>query len=288
MIRGAAQGFRTLLDAGVAPMRLFGVRQRKHLEQLVAGGFVEVRRSGGGQAVSVLNRPGLEAWLSHHFPAGLDAGSADGEATDDRRTRGVRVYRDSKAFAGTGLHSLQIRLAGEGSAPWDAVAVFLDDGAAPCRVAWPMSAPVVGLAENRTFFQRADLSALRVDALVAYDGRLSDRLLRWCSAQSGCTFVLMPDYDYVGLDDYRRASDVLGPAVSLFVPAVLEDLMGRFGKRDLVAIQGQLADAVALFVASRPADAALQRVHRAIRSLALGLEQEALLIETAAPGEAGG
>lgn len=279
MTSRGGNGFRLLVDVGAARLRMFGVRDRRELEQLRRGGFVAFEKRAGTNIVAVINRPGFEAWIAHRFPAGIEAAAAgDGAGVEDRRIRGVRVRRDSKAYTGTGMQALLIRLASGVPGAWHAVATFVDDLAPPVRAPWPEDEPVVALAENRTFFHRADLGTLGADAMVAYEGRMSDRVLRWCEAQAGARLLLCPDYDYVGLDEYRRVKAALGERVSLFVPGDFEGLIQRYGKRPLVESQGRLAASVGAFVAGSPTDSALARVFQTIVATSMGLEQEALLI----------
>jgi hypothetical protein len=272
-------GYQLLLDHGTAPSSRFTATQRRELERLKAVGVVETQRRAGGVAVVVRNREAFVGWIRNQFPAGLaEAARSAPVQGEDRRTHGVRVLRDSKTIAGTGLQALTIRLAAAMPDGWDAVAVLIDDTIAPVRAPWANDAPVIALAENRTFFHRIDLAALGADAVVACEGRISSRLLRWCDAQHGARFLHCPDYDYVGLDEYRRALAALGDRVALHVPPRFVELLHRHGKRQLITSQAALSGTVRSFVATRHDDDALQRVFAAIRDTVSGLEQEALLL----------
>jgi hypothetical protein len=99
------------------------------------------------------------------------------------------------------------------------------------------------------------------------------------SNQTAPDFQLLhlPDYDPVGLDEFTRLRERLGPRVQLHLPANLADLFQHHANVDLLqkpSTQLLLAKLRQSQIAEVRTVLALIEKHNA------GLEQEALLIET--------
>ena len=83
------------------------------------------------------------------------------------------------------------------------------------------------------------------------------------------------DYDPVGLDDYLRVKTACPGRTTLYLPANLEDLLVRYGKKELL----QSSTAV-LARLRKIEDQEVRQIVRLLDQHGVGLEQEALLLGT--------
>jgi len=108
-------------------------------------------------------------------------------------------------------------------------------------------------------------------------GRLSGRILNWLGSQSmaRAQIIHCGDYDPVGLDEYLRLKGACPERAELFLPANLEVLLSRYGKREL--LQG--SNGAVLARLRKTEDHEVRRLVRLLDRYGVGLEQEILLLD---------
>lgn len=259
------------------------------LQPLLAGGILEIERAGRGEVVLVRNKPAFEAWLRQRFPFfGGEVTIPDGA----HRAGAVAFRRDSKS-AGLGVDKevLHLRAFGHSSPTvsvdgldMPVVELTARHGVAACLIGQNsvirVSAGRVLLVENLECYLRAESLVPDASVVLNASGRVSERLVK-CLARSqlGTEPLLhLPDYDPVGLSEYRRLREALGERVTLYVPNDLEARFARFGNRSLInAKPRNRALLEQLNNLPWPCEESA-RVFTLIKELGAGLEQEALLL----------
>lgn len=81
------------------------------------------------------------------------------------------------------------------------------------------------------------------------------------------------DYDPVGLDEYLRLKTACPESAGLYLPANLEDLLFRYGKRELLLG----SSGVILVWLRKTEDQEVRRIVELMDQYSVGLEQEVLL-----------
>jgi hypothetical protein len=261
----------------------------KTLAPLLAGGILEVTRSGAGEAVVVRDGEAFRTWLKKHYPL------FDGQVTTLRgaaRANAVALRRDSKS-TGEGVARGVLHLRALGSPD---LTVLLDGrnlqvgeltaqhGIAACLIGADSVMEValvrVALIENLECFLLAETLLTGPWLILNSAGRVQDRLIACLDrSQLGVEPLLhCPDYDPVGLSDYLRLRARLGDRVMLYLPEDLETRFERFGNRKLITEKPKnRALLEQLGTATWPC-AESQRVFNIIRESGAGLEQESLLL----------
>ena len=133
----------------------------------------------------------------------------------------------------------------------------------------------LAVVENLEVF--CHFEKLKTDAQLAIyaQGRLSGRILNWLSspAMAQARIIHCGDYDPVGLDEYLRLKSACRERAALYLPANLEDLLSRYGKRDLLL--GNNASILARL--RKTEDQEVRQIVKLIDRYGVGLEQEVLL-----------
>jgi len=132
------------------------------------------------------------------------------------------------------------------------------------------------IVENFEVFLHVDELLPALDAALYAAGRLSRRTIEWLTTLDDAQILHMGDYDPVGLDEYLRLRQALGPRVTLHIPTDLddfEDRVRRYGRPDLLQTSADL-----LATVRRRADPAVNQVLEILDRHGKALEQEALLI----------
>jgi hypothetical protein len=104
---------------------------------------------------------------------------------------------------------------------------------------------------------------------------LSGNLLAWLSssAMAQARIIHCGDYDPVGLDEYLRLKAACPGRIKLHFPSGLEDLLSRYGKKELL-----LGNNAAILARLRKVeDHDVRTLVKLIDLYGVGLEQEALL-----------
>jgi hypothetical protein len=139
---------------------------------------------------------------------------------------------------------------------------------------------VCALVENPAVFGNFEQLGLEAGCVLYGEGRASQRLLDWVAEQSAPDFslVYLPDYDPVGLAEFVRLRERLGPRVQLHLPDDLSARFAAFSKPSLLDHAGSRE----MLVRLRGNEAAeIRQVAALIDQRHGGLEQEALLIPMA-------
>ena len=134
----------------------------------------------------------------------------------------------------------------------------------------------VAIVENLEPFLCFEKMNVAADAAVHAGGKMSGRMLAWFASaeMSKCSFLHCGDYDPVGIDEYLRLKEACGARVKLHIPANIEDLFKKYGKREL------LTDSEAVLRRLRAAkDPDALRIIEQMNAFNTGLEQEILLLE---------
>ncbi len=254
-------------------------RDRTRLQSLFETGVLVMERGGAGKKVVVKNREALDAFVLRNYPSGLQGSSA----TLSPRSRAVVERRDSKKARETGplmvllrgFDNCELRGGGEvlAVADWTELAGV----AALCLNGrqWEF-AGVMAIVENLEVFWNFEKLKTGAQLAVYAQGRLSGRILNWLSspAMAQARIIHCGDYDPVGLDEYLRLKNACPERVGLYLPANLEDLLFRYGKRELL-----LGSNGAILARLRKTeDQEVRRIVELMDRHCGGLEQEVLLL----------
>jgi hypothetical protein len=247
------------------------------LRPLLAANVVVEQRTGSGRRLVVQDPATLGAFIAQNF--------RNVEPRDDlpQRVVGVKRFRDSKAFPSDNPEIVQVRawkrnvLRRNGEAV-DAAGETSLHSVFSFQLGTPYTLHArCALVEGPVMFSRFERLCLDVSLVIYGQGRISARFLEWLTKQSeeGFSLLHLPDYDPVGLQEFERIRGRLGVRVHLYLPENLDELFGRYSKRQLL----QKRKSQVLLAKLRRSDSSeVQRVVELIDKHNAGLEQEALLI----------
>jgi hypothetical protein len=142
---------------------------------------------------------------------------------------------------------------------------------------WTMDA-TVAIVENLECFLHFAEMGVTADAVLYASGRLSALALTWLSSagMSRCRFTHCGDYDPVGLAEFLRLEKAVGDRATLHIPHNLEQLVRTYGRPEL------LRDSTTLLNRLRSSTHPdVQHVIRILDTTGCGLDQEALLLDSA-------
>lgn len=217
--------------------------QRRALEQFSREtGCIRWRRSGRGWRYEISNRPVFERHLESLQP--------DSEASLDpalnARARNIATHRASKASAHQHGHYYLLLKACNQGCTWDNDAgsrlELLEStrayglGALQVQPAdgWHSGQPL-WLVENQALFDDLSWMPPSIGGSVAYyAGNLSNTLLNWLAQRRRASeIILFPDYDGVGLDNYRRLKEAVGTQARFWLMPDWQRLLARYGNRTI-------------------------------------------------------
>lgn len=273
-----AEKLALLLEHGRLPYSRLTDRERFRLQSLFDSGVLDRRRSGAGKVVVLQSRVALDAFVVKNYPAGLE-GRQDVLMP---RSKAVADFRDSKKAQENcspmillrGFGNCELRAGDEVLlvAHWTKLA-----GVAALRLdnkQWKFTG-TIAVVENLEVFQ--NFEKLGIDAQLALygQGRLSEKILDWLSSpgMAHARIIHCGDYDPVGLDEYLRIKTACPERTELHLPSNLEDLLSRYGKRELLK-----SSAAVLSRLRKTDDQEVRRVVKLMDQYGVGLEQEALLL----------
>lgn len=261
----------------------------KALAPLLAGGILEVTRSGAGEVMVVRDEEAFRTWLRKHYPlydgqvtAPLGASRANAVALrKDSKSTGLGVAQGVLHLRALGSPDLAVRLDGREIQVGELTARH---GIAACLIGadsvMELSHARVALIENLECFLMAETLFTGPWLVLNSAGRIPDRLVACLGrSQLGNKPLLhCPDYDPVGLSDYLRLKTRMGDRVMLHTPVDLEKRFERFGCRKLITKKPKnRALLEQLGTISWPCPES-ERVFKMMRESGTGLEQESLLI----------
>jgi len=269
----------TLLTEGSAPLSLFSASARAALSPQFAAGILQEERFGAGARVAVRNKAVLEAFAAQLFPSGLNIVPAG----DTPRATAVGYYRDAKAARITVAEPVLIRAfnnmvferkgealpAASLTGKYGVAAFLLKE-----PPFWGYSG-TLAIVENLEPFLCFEKMKIAADAAVYAGGKMSGRMLTWFASteMTKCSFIHCGDYDPVGIDEYLRLKAACGTRVKLHIPANIEYLFEKYGKREL------LIDSEAILRRLRATkDPDALRIIEQMNDCNAGLEQEILLL----------
>lgn len=270
----------TLLTEGSAPLSLFSASARAALSPQFAAGILREERFGAGTRVAVRNKAVLEAFAAQLFPSGLNIAPAG----DTPRATAVGYYRDAKAAGATvaepvlirAFNNMKFERCGEAL---PAAALSAKYGVAAFLLKEPPfwgCGGTLAIVENLEPFLCFEKMKIAADAAVYAGGKMSGRMLAWFASaeMSKCSFLHCGDYDPVGIDEYLRLKEACGARVKLHIPANIEALFKKYGKREL------LTDSEAVLRRLRATkDPDALRIIEQMNACNAGLEQEILLLD---------
>lgn len=269
---------RQLLEQGHLPSSRLAERDRTRLQSLFEAGVLQEERSGAGKKVVMHDREAVEQFFSNCFPSGVD-GCAEELLP---RSRAIAERRDSKKTRETIPPIALLR-------GFDGCKLFVDGEVVPV-VAWTKTAGVAALriddrqwrydgtlavVENLEFFWNIEKLNTGVQLALYAQGRLSGRILDWLASPGmlQASILHCGDYDPVGLDEYLRIKTACPGRTKLYLPANLEVLLSRYGKRKLLQ-----SSASVLGRLRKTENQEVLRIVKLLDQYGVGLEQEVLLL----------
>ena len=272
-----ARLLRRLMEEGGAPRSQFSARSLKDLQSLFDAGALSQARSGGGLVVEVKDPDTLATFYRKRYPS-------DGKAIDGPpRARAVGMLRNAKRVSRTNMEPVLVRalnpvVCSRNGGQCDLLAATNQTGAA-CLILesgrfWSLTASIA-IVENLECFLHFEKMSVAADVALYASGRLSDLALKWLGSPelAQCRFTHCGDYDPVGLDEFLRLKAVVGDRARLYIPSNLRDLVGKYGRHEL------LRDSNAVLMRLRGSvDPAIHKAVEILDETGCGLEQEALLM----------
>ncbi|MEX0731218.1 MAG: Wadjet anti-phage system protein JetD domain-containing protein [Aquisalimonadaceae bacterium] len=269
----------TLQTEGSLRLSELGGEAARRLQPLLDTGVLQVKKSGRGQRLEVVDHQTLARFIQGQYPEGVTAPRPASRADAVRRLRSAKRGGNPSQYSGMLVRVLQPNaLAGPGldgntlhaiTAAVGAVALVL--GRQPeCRCRG-----TVVTVENEDVFHQAEAMIPEADLVIYTAGRMSARLIEWLARQEQVEQVIHAgDYDPVGIREYLRLKEAMAHHVQLFMPADLETLFARHGDP---AILRRESNQRAMSLVRASLDPAAQKVAALIDHYGAGLEQEVLL-----------
>jgi hypothetical protein len=271
-------GLTNLLEKGSLPKTTCSASLLRALQPLLNADVLAEQRSGSGRRFVVRDNTALRQFIGHFFP---DTPINDGEMS---RTAGIARFRDSKTFDSNTPEIVSVRAWSEqallkdgkpvgaslASSEHGVFSFLLSD-----RYAVRGSCAIV---ENPVVFIQLERLNLNVDLVIwSHRGRISRKLIDWLegNATSDLSLIHLPDYDPVGMDEFRRLRARLGARVQLYFP---DDLIERFTRFSSHGILKKPNNQALLANLRRTKLLEVRRVIALIDSNNACLEQEALLL----------
>jgi hypothetical protein len=267
-----------LLEQGCLPSSRFAERDRARLRSLFDTRVLQEERSGAGKKVVVYDREAVERFFSNCFPSGIEGRPEELLP----RSRAIADMRDSKKTSETIPPIALLR-------GFDGCELFVDGEVVPV-VQWTNTAGVAALriddrqwryggtlaiVENLEFFWNIEKLNTGAQLALYAQGRLSGRILDWLASPGMLQSSILHcgDYDPVGLDEYLRIKIACPGRTKLCLPANLEVLLSRYGKKELLQSSSSVLDRL-----RKTEDQEVRRIVKLLDKYGVGLEQEALLL----------
>ncbi|MCX5791428.1 MAG: hypothetical protein NTY45_04300 [Elusimicrobia bacterium] len=274
-----AKLLKKLLTEGAAPLSMFSVSAKDSLSSQFAADILRIERFGAGSRVVVRNKAVLKIFAARLFPSGLEIAPAGMS-----RATAVGYYRDAKAPGTTVSEPVLLRAFNKAvfernGEVFPAAEFSLKYGVASFLLAeppfWGYSG-TLAIVENLESFLHFEKMNIAADAAAYAGGKMSGRIIAWFASaeMAKCSFLHCGDYDPVGIAEYLRLKAACGARVKLHIPANIEDLFKKFGKR------GLLSDSEAVLRRLRSTkDPDALRIIELMNTCNTGLEQEILLLK---------
>jgi hypothetical protein len=140
---------------------------------------------------------------------------------------------------------------------------------------WITNQPIA-LVENqdlvfnaRNYFERMDIEG----CVLYYSGWLSNKLLCWLNEKTRApSYLIMPDYDLVGIKNYLRAKQSLGDIVDIYIPSNLAMMIKKYG--DAKKLES-MTDRTAIETSE---DKKALELYRLLLDCGKGIDQESLML----------
>ncbi|MDD2600293.1 MAG: DUF2220 family protein [Kiritimatiellae bacterium] len=268
-----------LIESGQVPRSQLSARSLKELRSLFDTGVLTQARSGGGLVIRVNDFKTLATFYQQRYP------SAEQVFNGPPRANAVVSLRSAKRVGRSNQEPILVRAVHPAACirdnvQCDLLATTQLSGAA-CLILeagrfWSMTAEVA-VVENLECFLHFEAMGVAADVVLYAAGRLSELALGWLGSpeMSGCCFIHCGDYDPVGVDEFLRLKRVVEARARLHIPANLRQLVTTYGRPEL------LRDSEAILKRLRNSgEPDVQRVVQIMDESGLGLEQEALLLQT--------
>lgn len=267
-----------LLEQGHIPSSRLAERDRTRLQSLFETRVLQEERSGAGKKVVVHDREAVERFFGQCFPFGVDG--CPEEVLP--RSRAIAELRDSKKTSETippvaflrGFDGCKLIVNGE-TVP--VVAWTSTAGVAALRIddrQWRYDG-TLAIVENLEFFWNIEKLNTGAQLALYTQGRLSGRILDWLASPGmhQASILHCGDYDPVGLDEYLRIKIACPGRTKLYLPANLEVLLSRYGKKELLQSSASVLDRL-----RKTEDQEIRQIVKLLDQYCVGLEQEVLLL----------
>ncbi|MFY0664101.1 MAG: hypothetical protein JXQ97_05720 [Natronospirillum sp.] len=144
-------------------------------------------------------------------------------------------------------------------------------------VSWQTKSPI-WLVENQALFDELNwLPEQRACTVGWYSGHLRNALIHWLGQQKDIPVILFPDYDGVGLHNYLRLKQRLGPRASLWLMPDWQRKLKKYGSNALwQKTQSDFQVAVKGLAVKCSAERELQQLIETMQTHGMALEQEAV------------
>lgn len=242
MLNSTLEWLKKLLNSDNLPVSSLPKSAKAEIEHFCTVGFIVWERSGAGARYVIKNESAIKQLI--------DSNSYQGDMSQlTPKAKAVALHGD--AHKGKDESFIQLLSATSSNVIWNNGYDILDlyEYSSKAGVAaivakvedeWESNKPI-GLVENQdlliyaqNYFDKFNFDG----SVVYYSGMLSKKLLQWLDyKQRGTSYIMFPDYDIVGLNNYIRVKNTLSHLVSLYIPDNLAELLVKYGKENALETQ---------------------------------------------------
>jgi len=237
MLNITKKWLRNLIIQGSLPASTLSKSAKPEVENLSALGFIERKKSGSGSRYYVCDIQAIKNTISatsydgdlSNLTAKSKAVALHGDAHRGRddsillqlsATHKNTIWKNSTNKLNVHEYSSQFGVASLVVKPGDN---------------WSTNMPIM-LVENldlliyaKDYFVKTGIEG----TVLFYSGNIAGKLLQWLGEKSRApSYIMFPDYDIVGLNNYIRARNKLGDILSLYVPSNLPTLLSMYGDKE--------------------------------------------------------
>lgn len=278
-----AEALLVICGGGTIPVsQLSAACHKEAMATLIAGGLIESQKSGAGRVFVTRNASVLRLWVEKQFPytTGRFSATTPG-ALNLLTSRSTKSAKRKRAQEYLHVVTSEPFRYTRGGVTLDLAEPCRTHGAATLvvqdREPWGLLDPFVMVEQPELLQPAARLLGM---AAVCYNGKASDLVLAALARGARCLVWIAPDYDPVGLNEYIRFKEALGPdRLRLYRPVDLEALFAQFSDKKLMRKENSQRMLRNIDLQAHPEVAEFVDL---IKNNNAGLEQEAILVRNEA------
>lgn len=276
MLNASRQWLIRLIEAGSLPASSIPRAAKADIDNVKNAGFIRWEKSGAGAKFFIVDETAIENLLR--------STGYEGEFEDlTAKAKAVALHGDAHRGRDD---SLMLFFSTAGNAQWSDGVNTLDvlEHVEKYGIASLVVKPgdhwctnqTIGLVENLDLVLNGKAYCEQIGfngVLLYYSGWISKKLRDWLmERQRSPRYMVLPDYDLVGLKNYLIAKEKLGEETSIYVPDNLKDLLRKFGSTSKLKSKSDRK------LIESSSDPEVIRIYNMLLETGRGLDQESLLL----------